>query len=102
MTCTINEWITLNWHRCIFDPTVSLIGEGLFGLIVGVGIWAGLYFAGGGSPTTPTVVTILVATLLFPLLPGGYVGIAWSILVIGSTGAIIQALQKYVLNPSTV
>jgi hypothetical protein len=101
MICDIDEWIGGAWHPCIFDPMTSLVGEGLFGLIVGAAVWAGLYFGGGGSPTTPTVVTILLATLLFPVLPEAYVGIAWSILVVGATGVALQIVQKYLFDPAT-
>ena len=101
MTCDINQWIDGVWHQCIFDPMTGLLGEAMFGLIVGTAMWAGLYFGGGGSPTTPTVVTILVATLLFPVLPEAYVGIAWSILIVGAAAIALQTIQKYVFDPST-
>jgi hypothetical protein len=102
MTCDINTWIDGTWHRCIFDPMTALVGEGLFGLLIGAGLWAGLYFGGGGSPTTPTVVVIIVSTLLFPILPEAYVGIAWSMLVVGAAAVALQTLQKYVFDPTTM
>lgn len=101
MTCGIEEWIAGSWHSCIFSPVTSLIGEGLFGLMVGAGIYLAYYLAGGGSAVTPTVVIILLATMLFPLLPAAYVGIAWSILVVGAAATVLQVLQKYMLSPAT-
>jgi len=101
MTCDITRWISGEWHSCLFDPVTSLIGEGTFGLIVAAGLWTALYLAGNGSPTTPTVVMILLATIAFPVIPAAYSGIAWSILLIGAAAAIMQAMQKYVLSPAT-
>lgn len=101
MTCDTSQWINGDWHSCLFDPVVSLIGEGTFGLLVAAGIWTALYLAGNGSTTTPTVVMILLATITFPVLPAAYSGIAWSILLVGAAAAIMQAMQKYVLSPAT-
>jgi len=101
MTCGIDKWLSGTWHSCIFDPVTGLVGEGVFGLVIGSAIWAAMYFGGGGNPTTPTVVVILFATLLFPILPEAYLGIAWTILLVGGVGVAIQGLQKYVLSPAT-
>lgn len=101
MTCGVSDWVAGDWHRCLFEPVVSVIGEPIFGLLVGGGVYLALYLAGGGRASAPTVVTILVASLLFPLLPGQFSGIAWSVLFVGATAAIFQSLQKYLLNPST-
>lgn len=100
-SCGINRWISGDWHSCLFNPIVNLIGEPTFGVLVGVGIYAGLYFAGGGDTTTPTVVTILLATLMFPLIPGSLNGIAYSVLVVGVAAGLLQVAQKYVLSPAT-
>lgn len=102
MTCSIDKWISGDWHFCLFDPVVSLVGEGIFGLLIGAAVYTGLYMAGNGQPTAPTVVTILLATIMFPALPQAYVGIAWSVLVVGAAAAILQVMQKYVLSPGTV
>lgn len=101
MSCDIAQWINGNWHTCLFDPVVSLIGEGLFGLLIAAGIWTALYLAGSGSPATPTVVMILLATVAFPVLPTAYSGIAWTILLVGAAAGIMQVMQKYVLSPAT-
>jgi hypothetical protein len=100
-SCGTNEWIAGEWHRCLFEPTTSLIGEPTFGVLIGIGIYGSMYVAGGGDMTTPTTVTILLATLMFPLLPGGFNGIAWAVLLVGAAAAILQVMQKYVLSPAT-
>jgi len=99
--CGMDPWLAGEFGRCIIDPVRNLIGNGLFGLFIAAAVWGGLYFAGGGNSTTATTVTILLATALFPVLPGQYTGIAWSVLVIGAAAAILQAGQKYVLSPAT-
>lgn len=101
MTCSIERWVQGDWHTCLFDPTVSLIGEGTFGVLVAAGVWTALYLAGNGSPTTPTVVMILLATIAFPVIPAAYSGVAWSILLVGAAAALLQTMQKYVLEPAT-
>jgi len=100
-SCAVSEWINGNWHSCLFDPVTSLVGEPTFGLLVGAGLWTAFYLAGNGSMTTPTVVTILLATVMFPVLPSAFSGIAWTILVVGATAALVQLGQKYVLSPAT-
>jgi hypothetical protein len=99
--CDMDRWLNGEAHACVFDPAVGLIGEGIFGILIGGGLYLALYFAGGGRATTPTVVTVLLAALLFPVLPGAYVGIAWSMLLVGAAAALLQTFQKYILSPST-
>lgn len=101
MTCGLDKWIAGDWHYCVFNPVTSIIGDGVFGLVLGAAIWASLYFAGSGRPTTPTAVCIILSTLMFPIIPNQYTGIAWSILLVGAAGVILQSLQKYVLSPAT-
>jgi len=100
-SCSVDTWIGGDWHRCLFEPITALVGEATFGVLIGVGIYASLYLAGGGRTTTPTVVTILLATLMFPVLPSGFNGIAWSVLLVGAAASMLQVLQKYVLSPAT-
>jgi len=101
MTCDITRWIGGEWHTCLFSPIVNLVGEATFGLLVGAGLWTVLYLAGGGRSSTPTVVVMLLGTIMFPALPAQFRGVAWTILVIGAAGALLQVMQKYVLDPST-
>ena len=87
-SCGVDTWIGGDWHRCLFEPITALVGEATFGVLI-------------GRTTTPTVVTILLATLMFPVLPSGFNGIAWSVLLVGAAASMLQVLQKYVLSPAT-
>lgn len=100
--CQPTRWINGDWQSCLFGPTTALVGEGVWGLMIGAAVWTALFLAGGGAPTTATVVTILLASVLFPVLPGAYVGVAWTILAVGGTAALLQVMQKYVLAEGTV
>lgn len=100
--CTIDKWMAGDWHTCLFQATTDLVGETTFGLLVGAALWTALYLAGGGRSTAPTVVVILLATIMFPVLPNAFVGIAWSVLVVGAVAAVVQIAQKYVLSPGTM
>jgi hypothetical protein len=99
--CEPSGWISGDWHSCLFDPLVASTGEGMFGVLVGGGVWLALYFAGGGRMETPTAVIILAAALLFPVLPGDLVQVAYGTITVGVAAAFLQGLQKYVLSPST-
>lgn len=99
--CGLDKWIAGEWHRCLFEPVTALTGDALFGLMVGSGLWIAFYFAAGGSIAAPTAALILVASLLFPILPGSFIGIAYGVLLIGVAAAVLNVMQRYVLNPST-
>jgi len=91
--------MTGEWHRCMFDSGVIGAPETVFGLIVGGGLLASFYIAGKGI-ATPTVLLILLAGIMIPVLPGAYVGIANAIAVMGVMSAVFLLLQKYVMSPA--
>jgi hypothetical protein len=99
--CGLNNWLAGNLEQCLFSPIIGLSSSGVFGLLIGGSIFASLYFAGGGSLTTPTVVSILLGGVLIPVLPSQFAGIAWAILFLGGVAAALQVGQKYLLEPST-
>jgi len=99
--CRMDRWIAGDWHQCVLEPVPGLVSDGIFGLFVAIALYGGLYLAGGGKSTTPTVVTILVASVMFATLPAAYRGLAWSVLLLGGAAALIQAFQKYMLDPTT-
>jgi hypothetical protein len=99
--CRADQWLSGDVGPCLYEPITSIAGEGFFGVMIGGSVYLSLYFAGGGRATTATVVTILLASAMFPLLPGDFSGIAWAVLFVGGTAAVLQSAQKYVLNPST-
>lgn len=99
--CGLSNWLAGNWGDCLIDPVIGLTSPGIFGLLVAAAIFASLYFAGGGSLTTPTVVSILFGGVLVPVLPSQFAGIAWAVLFVGGVAALVQVGQKYLLEPST-
>lgn len=100
--CGVDGWLSGSWGDCIWQPVTGLLGAPVFGLLLGTAIYGSLYIAAGGRATTATVVTILLASVLFPVLPSAYLGIAWTVLFVGAVAALLQAGQKYVLSPSTM
>ena len=96
-TTQSNVWVEGKWMTGLFDPLIGQLGQGLFGLLLGGAVFLGFYFAGDGDFASPTVVLMLFAGLLFPLLPGGLQGIAWVVVFIGLTSGIMAVLQKHVI-----
>jgi hypothetical protein len=82
--------------QCVIDglfgagPTPALVGL----LIAGV-LLVSLYIAGDGTVVVPAVVTILVGSLLVPLLPPQYVTLAYTVVVLGVTVAGFAAYQRF-------
>jgi hypothetical protein len=101
--CTINTWLQGDtWHQCIFEPAAGSVGgEPMFGLLVGATLIVSLYLAGSGDLATPTVVTLLLGSVLVPVLPGGMVGVAYGVVVAGVSGALIAIARRYVLDPGS-
>jgi hypothetical protein len=99
--CEASRWLAGEWHSCVFEPVPDLVGLPVFGLVVASMLYMSLYVAGSGNLTTPTVVCILLAGALFPVIPSQFSGIAWSVLLVGAAGATFQVFQKYILDPST-
>ena len=81
---------------CVLDglfaagPSPSLIGLLMAGMLVG-----SLYIAGDGTVAVPAVVTILLGSILVPLLPPQYVSLAYTVVVIGGTVAAFAAYSRF-------
>lgn len=81
---------------CVLDglfaagPSPSLIGLLMAGMLVG-----SLYIAGDGTVAVPAVVTILLGSILVPLLPPQYVSLAYTVVVIGITVAAFSAYSRF-------
>jgi len=84
--------------EAIADLTHAAGGEATFGVLVGGTLIMALWIAGDGDLATPAVVTVLVGSLMFPVLPAGYLGIARVISFLGLTAAILAALEKFYLE----
>jgi len=81
---------------CVLDglfaagPSPSLIGLLMAGMLVG-----SLYIAGDGTVAVPAVVTILLGSIMVPLLPPQYVSLAYTVVVIGITAAAFAAYSRF-------
>lgn len=97
--CDIASWLSGSWHTCVFGNPTAAIGEPLFGLFFGGVTILGMYLASGGKMDSAAVLTILLGALMVPVLPGGVVGAAYVIVVMGVAAGVISVAQKYMLNP---
>jgi hypothetical protein len=94
---TSNPWNLLG--ECVLPQVVAAVGsEQMFGLLLGGSLIAGLWLAGDGDLATPAAVTVLVGGVLFPILPGGYLGIARTVAFLGLVAVILAVLEKYYLE----
>ena len=81
---------------CVLDglfaagPSASLMGLLLAGVLM-----TSLYIAGDGTVSVPAVVTILLGSILVPLLPPQYVSLAYTVVVIGITAAAFAAYSRF-------
>jgi len=82
--------------QCVVDglfaagPSPALIGLVMAGTLV-----TSLYVAGDGTIVVPAVVTILLGSVLVPLLPAQYVTLAYTVVVIGITLAAFAAYTRF-------
>jgi hypothetical protein len=80
------------------DLVAAAGGEAIFGVLIGGTLILSLWIAGDGDLATPSVITVLLGAIMFPLLPGTYLGIARVITFIGLTAATLAAVEKYYLE----
>jgi hypothetical protein len=71
-------------------PSPTVIGFLLAGMLL-----TSLYIAGDGDVTVPAVVTILLGSVLVPLLPPQFVSLAYTVVVIGGTVAAFAAYSRF-------
>jgi len=82
--------------QCVLDgvfsagPAPSLIGLGIAGVML-----SSFYIAGDQSITVPAVLMILMGSVLVPLLPAQFVGLAWTLTLIGVGVAIFKMIVRY-------
>lgn len=98
MQCYANNPFNL-LGECVLPQVIAAVGsEQMFGFILGGALIAGLWLAGDGDLATPATITVLVGGVLFPLLPGGYLGIARTVAFLGLVAVILAVLEKYYLE----
>ena len=67
----------------------------LIGLLLGGTLVTSLYVAGDGTVVVPAVVTILVGSVMVPLLPAQYVSMAWAFVFLGTALAVFSAYTRF-------
>lgn len=93
----IDAWGSGDWEAAIFGGITDLIGEGTFAVLIGAAVIVSFWLAGDRDLAAPSIATILLGGLMFPLLPGNFVGIAWAVVFIGVTGAFFSVMRRYAL-----
>lgn len=85
-----------NLAGCVLDglfaagPSPALMGLLLTGVLL-----TSLYIAGDGTVVVPAVVTILLGSILVPLLPPQYVTLAYTVVVVGITVGAFSAYSRF-------
>jgi len=81
---------------CVID---ALFAAGpapeLIGLLLGGTLISSLYIAGDGTVAVPAVVTILLGSVMLPLLPAQYVSMAWVLVFLGTAVAVFAAWTRF-------
>ena len=73
---------------CIVESVFSAgPAPSLMGLVMAGTMITSLYIAGDGDAVVPSVVTILLGSVLIPLLPAQFVSLAYAVVVVGLTVA---------------
>jgi len=82
--------------QCVLDgvfnagPSPALIGLGISGVML-----TSFYIAGDGTVVVPAVLLILFAGVIAAMLPPQFIGLAYSMMVIGGAAAAFSAYTRY-------
>lgn len=82
--------------QCVLDgvfgagPSPALIGLGVSGVML-----TSFYIASDGSVVVPAVLLILFAGIVAAMLPPQFIGLAYSMMVIGGAAAAFSAYTRY-------
>ena len=92
--CWIDE--STDMTDCMVDGAFAAgPAPSLMGLLMGGTLITSLYIAGDGSIVVPSVVTILLGSMLVPILPPQYVSFAYTVVVLGVTVAAFSAWNRF-------
>ena len=85
-----------NATECVIDGTFAAgPAPELIGLLLGGTLITSLYVAGDGTVAVPAVVTILLGSVMLPLLPAQYVSMAWVFVFLGTAVAVFAAYSRF-------
>ena len=92
--CFVDETSTMT--ECV---TEGLFGAGpapsLIGLILSGTLLTSLYLAGNGTVIVPAVITILLSSVMIPLLPAQFVSLGWTVLVVGTAAGFFSLWVRF-------
>jgi hypothetical protein len=80
------------------DLTAATGGEALFGVLVGGLIVTSFYVGGDRDLATPTVLTIILGSVLIPMLPASYQQLGISLIIVGIAAGIMALANRYILR----
>lgn len=83
------------WAEIVMEVYTFFPGEAWVGVLIGSGLMMAMYIH-SDDMALPTVVLILLSSVLFGMLPGDYQQTAMGIMVIGIAAAIFEAFRRYV------
>lgn len=83
------------WLEIVIEIYANVAGDAWVGLILGAGLLFAMYVH-SDDMALPTVVLILLSSVLFGVLPGDYQQTAWGVMIIGITAAIFEVFRRYV------
>lgn len=80
------------------DLVAATSGEALLGVLVGGMIILAFYVGGDRDLATPTVLTILLGSVLIPMLPASYQQTGISLIILGIAAGIMAIARRYILR----
>jgi len=83
---------------CVTDTMFGAGPPMVIGLMFGGVLLSSLYIAGNGEVVVPAIVTILLGSVLVPLLPAQFAAAAYGVAIVGITAAGMVILRRYVLE----
>lgn len=84
----------------ILKELTSVMGEAVFGLIVGFAVLAMLYYASNGRWSVPAIVLTLSGAWLTSVVPPQFAGLVQSLIIVGIIGAIFAMMERFFLRPT--
>ena len=82
--------------ECIIDGTFAAgPAPELMGLLLGGTLVTSMYIAGKGTIAVPSIVTILLGSVMIPLLPEQHITFAYTLVVFGITTALFAVWVRF-------
>lgn len=89
----VDDLLNGNLWDVLFNPASQQLGDGVIAIFL-VAIIVLPLMARGRDPFLPAIMLILFSGSLVPMLPGNIVGVAWGVIWISGTIAIVGFVQR--------